>query len=287
VFRHVRLAFLVLLIDAALFVLTPPNPARSFFGVAALLATGYCALDLLVGTNDRLRLPEIAAFSVGLGILVTGAAALVMWGFGVPLTEGTILLFGLPIALLAMLGTPPAPRRRVVEAVAALDDLPGYTAREKLAGRALLVAVFVALAVVVGMAFVEVPDTLSPGLALTGPNGTPESLPQVFPLGSMRNVTVSVFGGAAAGQYELRIRLVPATATGGEVYHSVPWTGWSQPLLMDSLAEATITVVTTAGGTVENRLEVVLLSVGEYDLRFEVRAGPSTIVTARLPVTVR
>jgi len=98
VFRHVRLAFLVLLIDAALFVLTPPNPARSFFGVAALLATGYCALDLLVGTNDRLRLPEIAAFSVGLGILVTGAAALVMWGFGVPLTEGTILLFGLPIA---------------------------------------------------------------------------------------------------------------------------------------------------------------------------------------------
>jgi hypothetical protein len=286
-FPHVRVAFLVLVADAILFIATPPNPIRSIFSVAALLATGYCALDLFVGTQSQFRLPEILAYSVGLGILATGGSALVMWAFGIPFTEATVLFLGLPIGLLAMLGTPPMPRRGVMRTLAALDDLPGYSRGERTATRILVVAAMVSLAVLVSVAFVEVPSTVSPGLAITGTDGTPDSLPLAWEAGEPRSLLVTVFGGREAASLSVRIRLAPANATGSEMYHAVAWAGWNEALRVDALGEAAGPVSVAPRGKVTQRLGLVLEAAGEFEVRFELVGSGATLARATLPVTVQ
>jgi uncharacterized membrane protein len=279
-FRHIRIAFAVLVVDAALVALTDPNVVRSAFSAAALVATGYCALDLFVGKASRLRFSEVLAFSVGLGILAVGASALILWAFGVPLTEATILLLGLPLGLLAMLGTPPVPRRRALQVLASLDDLPGYSRAEKTAARVLFAGIVAALVLLVGMALVEVPGDLSPGLAILGPDGTANTLPTDFAVNYSRIVVVTVLGGEKAANYALRVRLVPANATGGEPFHEVLW----DPLQLDAFAQARTNVSVGARTTRQVPIPVTIASAGDFALLFELLDPMTPLLSVRLPV---
>jgi hypothetical protein len=86
------------------------------------------------------------------------------------------------------------------------------------------------------------------GIAITGTDGRADSVPTNFTRGTAQTIAVYVLGNETpawpsqgSGSFVLRIRLVPANATGIEPFHAVPSTS---PLQLDAFGQynETITV---------------------------------------------
>src|SRR5205807_2181993 len=108
------------------------------------------------------------------------------------------------------------------------------------------VVVVGAVVFLVSLANVHYPDAPSVGLALTGPDGTSNSLNRSFVLGQPKTITVTVMGNDTASSYELRIRLVPLNATGTEPFHTVSTTS---PLRMDAFGESSEPIAIAVGAS--------------------------------------
>jgi hypothetical protein len=286
-FPFVGLAAIVLLIHAILVAIVPANPYRAGFSFAALFAVGYSTLALIVGDSFRLTAAEILAFSTGLTIFVTSLAALGVSLLGIPITVFAVVIVGLPIAILAWFA-----RRSGGAALAAITsfsrglfDFPGYSSAEKGIVAALLGGITAALIVFVALAVVHFPDSLSPGIAIYGWDGTSQSLNHTFLQGQPQEIVVSALGGSTAGAFVVRIRLVPQNATGNESFHTVVLT--TPPLRLDAFAEYNVSLVLGAGESWTRTFSISLVQPGAFNLYFALLdSSPSVVATNRLPVVV-
>src|SRR5437016_10915061 len=235
-FPYIGLAVAVLALYAILAVTMPLNPYRAAVALVAFFAMRYCTLGLAAGGRIPMSVAEILTFTVGLTLLITALSALVVSIVGIPITEFAVVIVGLPLAVIAFLLRRPAtnPWMAFVDFVRRLFDFSDYTKGEKGVVAALYVAVVGAVVFLVSLANVHYPDAPSVGLALTGPDGTANSLNRSFVLGQPKSITVTVMGNDTASLYELRIRLVPLNATGTEPFHTVSTTS---PLRMDAFGE--------------------------------------------------
>lgn len=276
-FPFVGVALIVLIAHAILVATIPPNPYRSAVAIAALFATGYCALALIAGQFVRLSAAEILAFSVGLTILITALSALVVSISHIPITDFAITVIGLPIAAAAWLLRRPYRSSWKVfrRGLRTVFDFSDYSRSEKAIAGVLLAAIAVALTAFILLSTVMYPDTSSPGLALVGPDGTPGSLPDSFNRSQPKAITVTVLGGQTSAAYELRIRLIPSNATGNEAFHPVPA---GPPLHLDPFAEFGANFTLAAGKTWTQEFSVVIDAPGSYELRFELLDATSAVV---------
>lgn len=285
-FPYVGFAATVLLVHAILVAIIPANPYRAAVAIAALFAMGYCTLALIVGDTIRLSAPEILAFSTGLTIFLTSLSALGVSLLGIPITVFAVVIVGLPIALLAWFARRPG--RGSLTAITtfsrSLFDFSDYSTFEKGIVAALLASITAALVVLVSLSAVHYPDQLSPGLAITGVDGTPDTLPTDFPQGQPQEINVTALGGSTAGAFTIRIALIPQNATGNETFHSIPQTS---PLHMDAFAEYRVSIILGPQEALTQRFSISVELAGTFFVRFELLdAGATVVATNILPVVV-
>lgn len=286
VYPFVGVSLFVLVLHAIAVAILPPNPYRSAVTIAALFATGYCAVALIVGRTVRLSSAEILAFTVGLTIFITALSAMAVSIIGIPITDFAITIVGLPVALAAWFyrGTRGRSWAAVVGGLRETLDFSDYSRSEKVIAGALLAGIAVALVALLLLSTVMYPDRLSPGLAIVGSDGTPASLPSSFAHSVPQTVTLSALGGSTGGVFEVRIRLIPLNATGNESFHTVPL---GPPLQLDPFAEATLNLTLAPGGTWSEPLSVVIVVPGDFDLRFDLIDSTSKVAASnQLPVHV-
>lgn len=286
-FPYVGLATAVLMLDAILVAVLPPNPYRAAVAIVALFAMGYCALALVVGGTIRLTAPEILGFSVGLTILITSLSALAVSILGIPISEFAVVIVGLPIAILAWFVR--SPRGGTVAALTqftrGLFDFSDYSRSEKAVVAALLAAITAALIVLLSLWALQSPDSLSAGLAITGPDGTTGSLNTSVFVGQTQVINATAFGGSAGGSFVVRIRLVPRNATGNETFHTVPLTS---PLRFDAFAEYNESFTLGPKQTWTGQFSIAIQQTGSFDLNFALLNANAAVVAANgLPVFVR
>src|SRR5437879_3219922 len=259
-FPYIGLAVAVLALYAILAVTMPLNPYRAAVALVAFFAMGYCTLGLVAGGRIPMSVAEILAFTVGLTILITSLSALAVSIVGIPITEFAVVIVGLPLAVIAFLLRRPAtnPWMAFVDFARRLFDFSDYTKGEKGVVAALYVVVVGAVVFLVSLANVHYPDAPSVGLALTGPDGTSNSLNRSFVLGQPKTITVTVMGNDTASSYELRIRLVPLNATGTEPFHTVSTTS---PLRMDAFGEYSEPIALAVGASWTNSFSIALRAV--------------------------
>ena len=276
-FPYVGLAAIVLLLHAILVAVVPANPYRAAFSFAALFAVGYCTLALIVGDSLRLTTAEILAFSTGLTIFITSLSALGVSVLGIPITVFAVVIVGLPIAILASFArrSGGGPLAAITAFSRGLFDFSGYSRLEKGIVATLLGGITAALVVFVALALVHFPGDQSPGLAIYGPDNTAGSLPTHFVQGQPQDIGVSAFGGSTAGAFVVRIRLVPANATGNESFHTV---FLANPLRLDAFAECNVSLVLAGGESWTQFFSISIEQPGTFNLRFALLDSSSTVV---------
>lgn len=285
-YPFVGISLVILVLHAVLVATLPPNPYRSAVTIAALFATGYCALALIVGRTFRLSSAEILAYTVGLAILITSLSAIAVSIIGIPITDFAITVIGLPIALAAwfLRGPHAGSWASVARGLRHVFDFSEYSGIEKVLAGGLLAAIVATLVAFLLLSTVLYPDRLSPGLAIVGPDGTPGSLPSSFGHAVPQSLSVSALGGSVGGTYEIRIRLIPGNATGNESFHAVPP---GLPLQFDAFAEWATNITLVAGGTRTLPLSLTVDAPGSFDLRFDLIDSASAVVaSSRLPIVV-
>ncbi len=151
---HLLIALGVILTDAILITVWPLHLFRYVIGVAALFASGYCALALVAGDSLTPTLAETLAYTTGLTIIVTAASALLVSALGIPITGHAILILGVPLAVLAVLRAAIQGRFRsdLPHHFRNLFDFSDYRLREKAVAWVLLGAVVVLGLSLVGLA---------------------------------------------------------------------------------------------------------------------------------------
>ena len=266
-FPFVPLAVGVLVLHAILAVTYPRTLLRSIFAIASFFGMGYCVLALIAGDRVRMSPTEILAFTVGLTVLVTSVSALMVSIIGVPITEFAVVILGLPIGFLTLLvrRAPGHPWRATFDFLGRYLDFSDYSLTEKRIAALLFAAIIGTLVAWIGLAAVQYPTPVtSMALAITGSDGKVESLPTTVVRGQPQTIVVSVLGNATpawpspgAGTFVLRIRLVPANATGAETFHSIPS---ASPLPFDVLGEYNETISVDPGSTWMKSYSIVIAS---------------------------
>lgn len=292
-FPYVRLAVGVLVFHTILAVTYPLSPLRSAVAIVSFFAMGYCALALIAGGRIRMSSAEILAFTVGLTILITSLSALAVSIAGIPITEFAVVVVGLPIGFLALILRRPAegPWRTFADFIRTWLDFSDYSPTEKRVAAVLLLAIVGALVVFISLAGVQYPDRSSMGIAITGADGSAESIPGSFVLGQPQTIEVHVLSNSTPGwpsdgpgSFVVRIRLAPQNATGTEPFHPVSATS---PLRLDAFGQydESITVASQASWT--KSFSIIIDTAGRLVLRFElVRADDTVVVGSHVPVIV-
>lgn len=279
-------AVFALTLYAVVSVTLPPSPLRSAVAIAAFFAMGYAALALVAGGHIRLSSAEILAFTIGLTILLTSISALAVSIVGIPITEFAVIIIGLPLGVVTWLLRRPRlrPRDLFTDFTRRYLDFSDYTSGEKGVAAVLLLAVVGALVLFISMAAVQFPSDASPALAITGPDGTPATLPTSFVVGQPQVIGVTVLGGSRGGSYEIRVRLVPANATGSETFNR---TTQASPLRLAPFTEYVEPITIGAGQTSSRSFTIVMEAPGDFELRFELLTGTGAVVAgSRLRVQV-
>src|SRR5437773_939696 len=204
-----------------------------------------------------------------------------------PAAGATFPYIGLAVAVLALYAilavTMPLNPYRAAVALVAFFAM-GYCTLGLVAGGRIPMSVAGAVVFLVSLANVHYPDAPSVGLALTGPDGTANSLNRSFVLGQPKSITVTVMGNDTASLYELRIRLVPLNATGTEPFHTVSTTS---PLRMDAFGEFSEPIALAVGASWTQSFTIALDTAGTFTLRFELLNKAMAVVTeGHLPVVV-
>ncbi len=286
-FRYVHWALAAIAIHTVLVLATPPNPIRSAFAIAALLGTGYCALSLVLGRSVPLTLLEMLAFVVGFSIIAISAAALLVSSLGIPFDVLIIDSVGLPVAVIASMQAPwHRPSRRDVSAfLSGLINLRDYTRFERAVTMSLLAAVLVVTVVVIAALYATTyPDVLSPALAITGPDGTPDTLPTAFIVDEPKEIVISALGGSIAENVTLVIQLVPTNATGNGTFHPILWDALIQ---LDPYGEARKDVALEARGTWSEVVAISVTTPGTFWLRFKMaEASAAPAASNQLAISV-
>src|SRR3989442_7349950 len=217
-------------------VLRAGNRVRSAVAITAFFAMGYCVLALVAGGSLRLSAAEVLAFTVGLTILITSLSALTVSIIGIPITEFAVIIVGLPIGVITWLLRHPRaqPFLAIVNFGHRFFDFSDYTLPEKVLAGVLLGAIAVALVVFISLSGLSYPDIPSVGLAIAGPGGTPNDLPNNLTTGHVQTIIVSAFGNSVSNSLLVRIRLTPANASGNATFHLASGTS---PILFDPFAE--------------------------------------------------
>jgi len=281
----IMMAFLVIIAYAVVALSTGPNLARSVIGVAAVFAMGYCALSLIRGATLRFTIIEKIAMSAGLAILLTTASALLSGALGLPISDLSVLLLAVPFGTLAILN---AARTRdsgvqLPATVRTIIDFSEYQRGEKIIITSLLAAISVALAGLLLIAFVNVPDTLSSGIAVLGPDGTPASLPTNMTRGTTATFNATILIGSSPGDLLLRIRLTLSNATGNVVYHPVVW---AYPVILNASAETGKTVAGAAGTTLIEIVSFIINEIGTYIISLDLISSGSVIASNHFQLIV-
>ena len=267
-FRFVRLALLVIVIHTLLVLATPPNPIQGAFAIGVLLAAGYCALSLVLRQSVSLSHPELLALVAGFSILTVTGAALLVSTLGIPFDLLIIDSVGLPVGVLASLEVPwHGPTLRGTAAfLSGLMDLRDYSRTERATARTLVAAIFVMTIVVLVTVYgTTYPDSLSAGIAITGADGTPLSLPTRFTVDEPQEINVTAFGGSTTENVTVAVQLIPTNATGNGTVHPILWDTLIQ---LDPYGEARTAVTLEARGTWNERVTISVTTPGNFWLRF-------------------
>jgi uncharacterized membrane protein len=284
-FPFLDIAVVVLALYAILAVAFPDNPLRPIVALAAFFSMGYATVALIVGGSVRLSASEVLAFTVGLTILITAVSALGVSIIEIPITRFAVIIIGLPVGVMAYLLRRPRVKAATVLR-AFLRNYFGfyeYSRGEKAIAAVLFVAVLLALAGYVALSAVQYPDPPSFAIALTGPDGTPDSLNSTFLIGEARMVNVTVVGDDVGGSFDLRIALVPQNATGSEPF--TPTT--ASPLHLAAFIDYREPLTIGPGDTWSTSYSIIMDERGLFWLRFELVDSTSSIVTwNQIPVTV-
>jgi hypothetical protein len=293
-FPFVRIAVGVLVLNAILTVSYPKNLVASAVGIAASFAFGYCVLALIAGGRLDLSAAEVLAFTVGLTIFMTSLSAIAVSVAGIPITPLAVVIVGLPVGMVAMLvrrSSEPA-RNAALGLVRRLFDFSDYSKTEKGIAGVLLGAIAAGLVVFLLLSAVHYPDRSSMGVSITGADGKADSIPASFPAGQPQTIIVSVVANSTPGwpatgpgSFVVRIRLVPANATGTEPFHSVPA---ATPVVFDAFGQANESFLVAPGETWTKSISFVVSSAGSYSLRLDlVRAADIVVAGTRVPIDVR
>jgi len=283
-FPFLGLAVAVLALHSIFAVVLPPSPIRSAVAIVAFFAMGYSLLTLIAGGRLRLNAAEVLAYTVGLTILLTSLSALTVSLIGIPITEFAVVIIGLPLSVVTWLTRRPRlhPRTALAGFGRRYFDFSEYSPGEKWIATALFAAIIGAVVFLLFLSVIEFPDRPSPGLAITGPDGTPQTLPTTFVIGQPKDIIVTGMGGPAPGSFVVQIRLIPANATGSESFHNATQLS---PLLLDPFAEYREPITLAAGGTWAKRFSIALTEAGVFDLYFDLIDGVGTVVASNhIPV---
>lgn len=277
-FPFLDITLLVLAAYAILAVAFPDNPLRPILALAAFFSMGYATLALVVAGSIRLTAAEVLAFTVGFTVLITAGSALGVSVIGIPITQFAVIIIGLPVGVLSWLFR--RPRIKSSAALAAFVrsyfDFSDYSRAEKGIAAVLFVAVLLVLVGYVALSAIHYPSSLSPAIALTGPDGSPDSLNTTVVVGASQTVTVTVLGGEAGPSFNLVIRLVPRNATGSETFTQTtdksplrltPFVFYEEPLSVGPAAEWS------------ESYTIIIDAPGLYWLRFELEDSLSAVVT--------
>jgi hypothetical protein len=247
-FPYVPLAVGVLVLHAVLAVTYPKTLLRSVLAIASFFGMGYCVLALISGGRIPMSAAEILAFTVGLTVLVTSLSALAVSIIGIPITEFAVVILGLPIGFLTLLLRHPArhPWTTTAGFLRRWLGFSEYSITEKRIAALLFAGILGALAAWVALSAVPYPNPSSMAIAISGLDGKVESLPTSFERGKAQTIVVYVLANATpawpdggAGSFTLRIRMVPANATGTEPFHRVPT---ASPIQLDAFGESSETI---------------------------------------------
>jgi uncharacterized membrane protein len=268
-FPYLKLAVVVLGLYAILAVVLPPNPYRSAVAIAAFFAMGYSTLALVAGEKLRLSAAEVLGFTSIIGI---------------PITEFAVIIIGLPIGVVASLqrrqrGRPWA---ALTDFVRRLFDFSDYSTAEKGIAAVLLAGIMGSLVFLLSLSGVMYPDQLSPVIAITGRDGTPDSLPSSFLVGQAQNITITVLAGSNAASYVVQIRLIPKNATGNESFHPA---SQISPLRLDPFAEYREPISLGPGTNWTKPFMIIIDAPGNFDLRFDLLDASLTVLaSSKLPI---
>jgi hypothetical protein len=282
-FPFLGLAVMLLALHAIFAVTLQPSPLRSAVALAAFFAMGYAALALIADGNLRLSAAEVLAFTVGLTILLTSLSALGVSIVGIRITEFAVVIIGLPVGVLAWLLR--RPRRpwwtAVREFTRSYFDFSEYTAGEKGIAAVLLVAIGIALAAFISLAWVHFPDQPTMGLAVTWPNmGEPGSFNRTFRLNVPQRFTATVLADDRGGSFTLRVSLVPSNASGSEPLNTTTGPPTPTPLRLRGFDEYRESLTIAAGVHVERGFDIIIEELGVFDLRIELLNAASTSVAS-------
>lgn len=284
-FPFLGVVMIVLASYAIFTVALPENPARPIVALAAFFSMGYATLALIAGKSIPLSTAEILAFTTGFTILVTAVSALGVSIIGIPITQFAVIIIGLPIAVLTWLLR--RPRTKVPDAVVAFFrsyfDFSDYSRAEKGIAAILFALVLIVLAAYVSLSAVYYPDPLSPAIALTGPDGTLDTVNFTVAVGEPRMVNVTVLGAETVGSFDLVIRLVPRNATGSETFTR---TTQASPLHLGPFVFYQESLTVGSGGRWSKSYSIVMDEQGLFWLRFELVDSTTIVTRSHLPATV-
>lgn len=284
-FPFLDVTVIVLAAYAILAVMFPDNPLRPIVALAAFFSMGYATLALVVGGSIRLTAAEVLAFTVGLTVLITAVSALGVSIIGIPITQFAVIIIGLPVGVLSWLFRRPRIRSSAALAAFARNyfDLSDYSRAEKGIAAVLFIAILLVLAGYVALSTIHYPSPLSPAIALTGTDGSPDSLNSTVVVGASHTVRVTVLGGEAGGSFNLVIRLVPRNATGSETFTQ---TTQKSPLRLISFVFYEEPISIGPAGEWSESYTIIIDAPGVYWLRFELEDSLSAVVTeSHFPVT--
>ncbi len=268
----------------------PALSEASFLGVAAIFATGYCALAIIAGGSLRLTLAESLALSVGLAVLIVGVVALVLSVAQIPITDIAVDIPGVPLGFFAVFQA--AATRRIRSSfgyhLRQILDFSDYRPAERIVMATLFVVVLIVLGIFISLTMVSLPSTQSPALAIVGPDGTPASLPTSCSRGVVKFFNVTVMGGTSGGTFVLRIRLTGQNVT-QQAFQSAPFTvlPWDMPLPLSPFTESRTGVMVSLDGSWNDTVSFVIITQGSYYLWIDLLSSTSIVVASnRFPIFV-
>ena len=228
------------------------------------------------------------AIAVGLSAAFNIFAGLAYLAGGVALSP---LGLGLPATLVAWLGAvlfwPSGHRVRASsELTSQLREafaLPGFTRTQRRVAFALLLAILVVLGETIYVATLTPNDHPSVTLAVTGPDGTAQSLPTAARSNQVYSVLVQIDNNLTHQALTLSLEVSP---TNGSVANVTP-VAWALPLSLRAGAASSTQVTMLPSATFTLNVTFLFVQDGSFAMDFTLSTvGGSPLRTVSMPITV-
>jgi hypothetical protein len=283
----------IVTVISAIFVgvtLLPRSLGTVLLGAFVLLvAPGFGLGAMLFGGPGR-KFSRAANFAmvVGLSVLYNGVVGIILllWGPGL-----NALILGLAALAPVCLGTlaqsrrrSTAPRFRLRNALAETLRFPGFSSAQRMVLWALLAGTLLVFAAIAYEASVVPAGSGGLSVALTGPDGTTDTLPGSGALNTSFSILLSVRSGDALPAALLTVSSVPVGSTTPPRFT----VAWSMPLSLGPGVASSERVAISAGGSISVPVSFNFSQAGSYVVTFSISGtSAGSTVSATLSMMVR